>query len=601
MVDDKDTTGIVNDTLNVSEDSTIIQLEVDSAKYNLGILIYNASQGSEFWSEFNTRVGFVAVEGASVNFKRTFLNKNPYLECIGEGTSGNYGMRLSLFRSYLDDQTLPAKISSRVTGLRFSAMGYSEAPLLVQVFDVNGNKLAEETFQLDAHTFRSYEMAFHDVNAKEVKITAMVGSDGKVSTFGIDDIYLMTTETDPFTPPQSDAEFLSWLKEASYNFFEWNYVETGSDLGVILENYKDEDKVSLSGIGYAYAIYIIAGEEGYISREVAQARVKQMLNWQRNQNWFDGSGGWHGFPHHYFKPDGSNLFPDVSTIDWAICAAGIRVAKQFYINDSKITQMADELLARPDWKSALAENDKIVMGFKGDTGEMNDYRWALAFSEETEIVYLEAVASGDLNPSVFDAIVREEKAGFYPSWFGAGFTYNWLQLWTGAQEPYKANATAAYSIDASTCLEKFGIPVMGLTACATIKEASSDGFINWGQYISNQGGLVRLATGSVIQISPAPYGAALALPFTYDKAMMALRSFVELGHYHEYLGLPDNVRLRDLPKGQQPAPNWNPFDINIGPMILAIEQVQNNRVGALYLQDEDVSVALEGLINSFSK
>jgi hypothetical protein len=110
-----------------------------------------------------------------------------------------------------------------------------------------------------------------------------------------------------------------------------------------------------------------------------------------------------------------------------------------------------------------------------------------------------------------------------------------------------------------------------------------------------------LTNGSVLQISPAPYGAALGLAFTYDQSMTALREFVNMGYYHEYLGLPDNVRMRDLPDGFSVSPNWDPFDINIGPTILAIEQAGENRVGKAYLSDEKVSEALTLLIESFSE
>ncbi|HKK80109.1 MAG TPA: hypothetical protein VJ933_10785, partial [Phaeodactylibacter sp.] len=171
---------------------------------------------------------------------------------------------------------------------------------------------------------------------------------------------------------------------------------------------------------------------------------------------------------------------------------------------------------------------------------------------------------------------------------------------TGPIEPYKTNATAAFEVDASTSMLVFDRPLMGLTACSTVKEARPEGFLSWSQYISNQGGNVHGASlGGVIQISPAPYGAALALPFTYDKAITALREFADMGYYHEYLGLPDNVRMKNLPEGIQPAPNWDPYDINIGPIILAIEQIQENRIGALYLSDAAIQENLDLLIASF--
>ncbi len=575
--------------------------EVDSAAFNIGIPLYNGDQGKEFLTEFNSDIRPYWTADARGAFHRSYFKNNPYLKCVAEEGAGSFGARLALFKTLFDDHPLPRVISERVTGLSFNAFGYADHSLYVKVLDVSGRVLAEQRFPLEAMKIKTCVLNFESTNAKEVLFFTYSSGSQDSTQFGLDDIYLKTIDSQPFSPPIADAEFLDWLKRASFNFFDWNYVALTGNKGIVSESNTDRDRVSLSGIGYAYAVFIIAAEEGYIRAEDAKSRVQAMLTWQLDQNWFDGSGGWHGFPHHYFKTDGAYYWADVSTIDWAICAAGIRVAKQYYENDAEIVSMAETLLARPDWSAALAADDKIAMGFEGLNGKMNPYRWALAFSEETELVYLEAAASGDLPASVFNAIIREKKSGFYPSWFGAGFTYNWLQLWTGPLEPYKTNSIAAFNIDASTSQSAFGRPLMGLTACSTIKEAREKGFLNWGRYISNQGGSVRGANESVVQISPAPYGAALALPFTYSKAITALREFVNMGYYHEYLGLPDNVRINDLPEGIGRSPNWDPYDINIGPIILAIEQVQRNKVGALYLSDTQVMDALVQLKETFPK
>lgn len=572
--------------------------EVDSAAFNIGIPIYNADQGKEFWTEFNSEIRPYWTADARSTFHRQYYNNNPYLKCLATEGTGDFGVRLALFKTLFDDHPLPRQIAERVTGLSFNALGHSYNSLKVRVLDVSGRVLAEQVFQMEAKKIKTCSLNFEGIHAKEVVFFSYSNGSQDSLQFGLDDIYLKTNDARSFSPPTADADFLNWLKRSSFHFFDWNYVAVPGNKGVVLESSTDAGKVSLSGIGYAYAIFILAAEEGYITAEDARGRVKAMLQWQLAQNWFDGSGGWHGFPHHYFKPDGSYYWADVSTIDWAICAAGIRVVKQHYSHDPEIVAMAAALLARPDWAAALAADNKIAMGFNGLNGTMNDYRWALAFSEETELVYLEAVASGDLPASIFNAIVREKKSGFYPSWFGAGFTYNWLQLWTGPLEPYKANSTAAFNIDASTSQSAFGRPLMGLTACSTVKEARAKGFLNWSMYISNQGGSVRGTNGSVVQISPAPYGAALALPFTYNKAMTAIREFVKMGYYHEYLGLPDNVRVKNLPEGMGISPNWDTYDINIGPIILAIEQVRGNRIGALYLGDPQVMNALTQLKES---
>ncbi len=585
--------------VELDEPSNPFITEVDSTNFNIGIPIYNADQGKEFSTEFNSEIRPYWTADARGTFHREYFKNNPYLKCVAEEGAGNFGVRLALFKTLFDDQPLPAEISERVTGLSFNAFGYTDHTLQVRVLAVSGEILAEQVFQLEAKKIKTCSLNFEGTNAKEVIFFSYSSGSQDSIQFGLDDIYLKTNDSKPFSPPIADADFLDWLKRASFNFFDWNYVTLSGSKGVVLESSTDADKVSLSGMGYAYAIFVIASEDGYISPEEAKVRIKAMLKWQLDQNWFDGSGGWHGFPHHYFKKDGSYYWPDVSTIDWAICAAGLRVVKQYYSNDSEIVSMAEALLARPDWSAALAADDKIAMGFNGLSGAMNNYRWGLAFSEETELVYLEAVASGDLPGSIFNAIVRDKKSGFYPSWFGAGFTYNWLQLWTGPVEPYKTNSIAAFNIDASTSFNAFGLPLMGLTACSTIKEARAKGFLNWGMYISNQGGSVRGTNESVLQISPAAYGAALALPFTYSKSITALREVVKMGYYHEYLGLPDNVRINNLPEGIGPSPNWDPYDINIGPIILAIEQVQSNKIGALYLSDAQVIEALTQLKETF--
>jgi hypothetical protein len=573
--------------------------QVDSLVYNRGILLYNADQRKKFWTEFNTQMLPYHNGNARSNLRLETYNENPFMEVSAEGGAGSFGLRMSFFKTLSGSHVLPGNVSSRITGLRFSTHGYQDNELTVMVLDVNGNVIANKSFELKPMVIKTCEVAFSNPLAKEVLFFTNSGGTGTAHMFGIDDVLFITPDNEKFAPPTSDNELLGWLKATAFNFFEWNYLDLPGEWGAVSESYTESSIITLSGIGYAYAIYIIAANDGLIGADLAKERIKRMLQWQVDQDWFDGSGGWHGFPHHYFKPDGTFFWDDVSTIDWAMCAAGIRVVRQYYHNDPEIVAMADELLSRPDWSAALAEDNKIAMGFEADTGEMNSYRWGLAFSEETELVYLEAVASGGLDISVFDGIERIPKMGFYPSWFGAGFTYNWLQLWTGVIEPYKSNSIVAYENDATTCLAVFDRPLMGLTACSTVRDVDDNNFLNWSRYISNQGGYIHGASSNVIQISPAPYGAALALPFTYDLAISALKEYINMGYYHEYLGLPDNIRIKNLIDGMGISPNWDPFDINIGPIILSIEQIQNNSISTLYLNDEDISNALEALIASW--
>ncbi|MEO9966813.1 MAG: hypothetical protein ABJF11_13530 [Reichenbachiella sp.] len=579
---------------------------------NVGIPLFTGSQARNGWTEMNTQYS-TSKNGSSVStdveLKR--FDQNSYLRFSFENLFEEDDvalLRVSAFRKIFDGISLPDELKAGLEGVSFRAGGIcSPVTISVEAWDTHKEVIASEQLVLKQDTMSVYQFKFEPQDFKWIEFKVQKADQSESSTtfegiLALDDIYLMDGTDQPYYPSENEAELLSWLRKASMRHFLWYYTEISGGQGYVPETSTNFDKISLSGIGYGYAIFIMAEQDGIISANEAKSKTLAMLKWQQAQNWFDGSGGWHGFPHHYFKPDGTYDWPDVSTIDWVMCAAGIRVARQRYLDDPEIKSIAEELLSRPEWGEALAEDDKIVMGFDGITGDKNDYRWALGFSEETELIYLEAVASGKLNNSIFEAIVREKKNGFYPSWFGAGFTYNWLQLWTGKLEPYATNSQMAYQSDASTCSRVFGKPLMGLTACATLSDIEANGFVNWNNYISNQGADIHGASGttSILRISPAPYGAALGLPFAYNEAITALKEYVRLGFYHEFIGLPDNVRLKNLPGNIDPVANWDQYDINIGPIAMAIEQIQSNNISKYYLSDPEISTALDQLSNSFN-
>lgn len=581
---------------------------VDSVSYKVGTLIYSGDQAKNFWTEFNTSIRKTESgqsPGTLLSIDR--IAGNPALKCSFNAGDGNQfsGIKMAVYKTEFDTEPLPSEIASVMTGFSFNAIAF-KVPMVLRVdaIDIAGKVIKTSRVKLRQDTIATFKIDITNQKLKRIDFKVVQSDQVNLAgqnAFAIDDVYLTDASMSPFVPPASDAVFLQWLKKASLRFFQCNFKTTGGNRGVVVESWTDQKKVSLSGLGYAYAAFLIMKNDGDISSAEAKEKIMAMLTWQYAQNWFDGTAGTHGFPYHYFNLDGSGLSKDASTIDWAMCAAGLRVVRQHYHNDAQIVTLINELLARPDWSAAIDANKKIVMGFDGNTGNANNYRWGLSFSEETELVYLEAVASGDLKPVIFESITRIRKNGFYPSWFGAGFTYNWLQLWTGVREPYKTNSASAFEADHKTSQAVFGRPVMGLTACLTLTDHDENGFLRWSRYISNQGSNVHGTSinSEVIQISPATYGAVLALPFKSDLAIASLRDVVSLGYYHPYLGLPDNVRLSDLPEGVSASPNWDTFDINIGPQALAIEMLQKNLIASLYLHDPDIAVAFDALVSSF--
>jgi hypothetical protein len=600
--------------------STFILTELTEPGHYPGIPIYTADMAKNRVTEVNSE--WVVRKRASVQYESQILrNKYNALHKISfdnfNSTDDFIEFVLALHGKLVNRVPVPEEFLVDMTGINFRAISFEQPIVLtLEALDINGEIVESQDYTLQKDEIIDFNMNLNNQSLHHLafKIEASKQtnlSDIREGAYAIDDVYIKTSDNSVFIPSQNDSEVIDWLKESSIRYFLWNYRDVGGDMGVVLEGSDDENRVSTSGLGYAYAIYILAEQENMITSSVARARILAMLKWQQAQNWFNGSQGVFGFPLHYYFPDGSGDYVNspqaISTIDWAINAAGIRTVKQKYSSDAEIVTLCNELLSRPQWQNTIHNNSGDTYRFgrisKGlsITGTKNGQVWADAFSEETEIIYLEALASGTVPSLDLSRIYREQQNGYYISWFGAGFTYNWLQLWTGTVEPYQSNSTIAYQNDFSASNSSFGLPLMGLTACNTLSDVSSKGFVNWDRYISNQGSFVSGApSNEVIQVSPAPYGAALALPFQSSNALESLRAYVQLGYYHPLLGLPDNIRVNNLPNGiTVPVPNWSTFDINIGPIAMAIEQTQSNSIASYFINDPDVTSALNNLIQSF--
>lgn len=594
-------------------------VEVINHIFYPGIPVYTATMGKYGFTELNSEwmIRKSSSVSASSSIVRTGYDSQLKISFDNfSGTNDYVEWAVAIFGKLTNRATVPDELLANVKGISFRGKSYDvPVELSVQALDIEGNVISTEKFAVKQDEMKSYDFVFNTQNfhslSFKIKGNEQNSTDFKKGAITIDDVYLTNSDIKAFQPPTDDVAFLKWIKESSLRYFLWQYRSVDNGIGTVLEHYADTDKVSLSGIGYAYATFILAAQEGMISESTAKQRILSILKWQQAQDWDNRSDGKYGFPLHYYSLDGTGKWPSdasaVSTIDWAMCAAGIRVVRQKYISDNEIVAICDELLDRPQWQKVVANNasnayeyGRIAKGFNAFTGTLSPGVWADAYSEETELIYLEALASGKVNTLDLSRIYRQKKQGQFVSWFGCGFTYNWLQLWTGTQEPYKSTSILAYQQDAITSNYKFGLPLMGLTAGTTLSGMDSNGFIKWDKYISNQGSSVSGASsGQIIQISPAPYGAALGLAFQPSYAMTALREYVKLGFYHPLLGLPDAVRINNLPGGlTKPMPNWDPFDINIGPIAMAIEQTQQNTIGKLYLKDNQINTNLTKLKNS---
>ncbi len=569
------------------------------------------------------RLPQAADDRPSVAQRLEWDNGDPYLSLRFAGLAPPHqfaGLWLSVFGHIRDrDVTLPAEVAHTLTAVRFRARApEGRVHFRVELKTVTGQVRdryfdATERWQTLAASVApdgggARGGPFLREHVKEVVFVIESalqpgrGMDERNGVLELDDVSLLCEGEQPFVVPAEEGDFLDWLRDRCLHYFIWNYREPGAGRGIVLERNSFHDLVSVAGIGYALPAFIIAEEEGLLDADEARARVANMLRWLGELDCSNGQGGRHGFPYHFLRPDGSRAGgSEAGTIDWAICAAGVRVARQHYKRDSQIQRLTTDLLERPEWEATVGESSRISHGFSAG-GELLNAEWGSSFTEEAYLVALEAVASGDLGPGVFAGLEREERSGFWPSWFGSGFTYNWLQLWSGPREPFATNSTRAYEADARFCAERFGRPTMGCTAHETFSRADAKGFLQWDTYAGTAGSDIHLAGEKAIDHrSVCPYGAALALPFIREKAVAALRGYVSLGFVHPMLGLPDSVRLEGLPEGADgPIPNWTQFAIDVGPMWMAIEACgpEGGRIAELYLADDEIESALAMLDES---
>ena len=499
---------------------------------------------------------------------------------------------------------LPAELRN-LNGISFKVKAVGgPISLDVEVRDDADEVLHTQTISVGTEWSR-HSLPFTAVNMRQIKYTVNLDdqlldeNNAFTSELLLDDIYLLDGTVTPFSIPLVDEDVLQWLKESALRYFIWHYIQLDEDRGVVQEVSSRENHVQLSGLGMAMAAFVLAEEEGMLSSVEAKTKISSILNWLNALNVDNGVSGVLGFPQHWMDNNGIPIWQNISIIDWAICAAGIRIAKQKYRDDVSLVAVADALLNKPQWDQILTGSGRIPKALD-TSGNPIDGEWGDVFSEETELIYTEALASGKLDSSILDKVIRIEKKGFYPSWFGSGFTYNWLQLWTGIIDPFTANSTKAYEFDAKTSLDVTGLPLIGLTACGTLSSVDVNGFVAYKTYISHQGSEAHWMenTSEVVHISPAPYGAVLAYPFLPDRSMTALREYAKTGYFHPLLGFPDNVRMKELPESLNGkwAPNWEQFDINTAAIAMAIEQTQDNTISNLMLSDTDFKIALDALI-----
>ncbi|HVT28648.1 MAG TPA: glucoamylase family protein [Lacipirellulaceae bacterium] len=425
----------------------------------------------------------------------------------------------------------------------------------------------------------------------------------------------------------ADSELLNAVEKGC---FQYLWTEVG-DPAKLAKDKTSDTICSTAAVGFQLSSLPIGVERGWITREQGQRRASTVLRAlvERKDNKKFGI-------YLHFLDERNGGLPDfsrtkyhyeltASTVDHALLQAGAMTAASYF--GDEVARLADRLVAGADWRAMF--DDKygyLYMGWHAKTdqgvdgpGQLTENHWEWCSDEERLIYFLAVGSPGEkhaLEPATYYRLKRVVKrhadmAPYVVSWNGSLFTYFFSHCWIdyrhlAADHPqaFGANGPSvdwfensrravltqrARCIDASRQFPTLGKNRWGLAPCAfrdnyLVHEVrpNIDNRDDW------LGGVVP------------PYAAGSAIMFTPKESMAALREYKSLRY-------PDGRPLawRDPDRGgyafvdsfslSPPYGQDENLGIDVGPLLLAIENVRTGLVWRLFMQHKVAQRAVERL------
>lgn len=423
-----------------------------------------------------------------------------------------------------------------------------------------------------------------------------------------------------------DAEFLNEVQHGCFLYF-WNEVGTPAK---IAKDRKLGPVASIAAVGFQLSSLPIGVERKWITREQGAERaatvLRALLDRDDNKKW--------GMYLHF--PDVDTAGPskhgyecEASTVDTALLIAGAIPAGEYF--GGEVAALVNRLVSEADWKRyAVAEKGFISMAWKpankksfDGEGEFMKHHWWVA-SDEERLVYFLAVGTPNtahaVDPALYYKLQRKmatDEPGaplpFAVSWNGSLFTYLFSHCWMhyailGKDDPSRlgidapridwfANSRAAVLAHRERCAAQveckssLGANAWGLSACDGEK-----GYIVPSLRPSFEN------ADRTFDCTIAPYAAGTAIMMTPMESLAALHAFRDLkdaagkplvwnapdqGGY----GFVDSFRL----SGKTPWVSKDNIGIDVGPMLLGIENARTGLIWNLFMQSQTAQLAVERL------
>lgn len=437
---------------------------------------------------------------------------------------------------------------------------------------------------------------------------------------------LRSPESDAVLPYRFTSEDEAQLDEIQRACFEYFWREVGTP-ACLAKDRKKGPVASIAAVGFQLSALPIGVERKWITRAEGEQRALTVLRAltarSDNKRW----GMYMHFPdQNTAGPSHHGYHTEASTVDTALLLAGAIPAAEYF--DGEVRTLVDRMLSEAEWKRfAVGRNGFISMAWQPQPfrptldgeGRFHEYGWERA-SDEERLVYLLAVGSPveshAVAPDLYYRLERTVKRHqgmppFVVSWPGNMFTYFFSHCWIDYRSLGPDNP-AAFGVDAPRvdwwensrraalthrrrCAE-FGatnktpsLERWGMSACA-----SRDGYIV-PETRPNGSNVDQIHGGTI-----APYAAVSCIVFTPRESLDAIRAFRALtnpdGSPFAWRGIADGgYGLVDSFNLDQNYAHDDWLGIDVGPMLLNIENARSGLIWRLFMQSEHVQRALKRL------
>lgn len=427
-------------------------------------------------------------------------------------------------------------------------------------------------------------------------------------------------------PAAADEKLLDEIQRGCFQYL-WNEVGEPSKLA----KDKTSDTIcSVAAVGFQLSSLPIGVERGWITRDEAEERAITVLKTliERDDNKKHGIYLHYVDERHGGHPDFSRTNHRyelvASTVDHSLLLAGAMTAASYF--GGEVATLTEQMIEASDWRS-LYDNEAgyLYMGWRASTdrgvngpGNFSEHHWEWCSDEERLIYFLAAGAPDDskaIDPAAYYRLKRvvkrhEDLPPYVVSWNGSLFTYFFSHCWIdyrnsaadnpsafGVENPpvdWFENSRRAVLTHRARCIEAASqYPTLGENRWGLAPCGFKDRYL-----VHDVRPNISDKDNWLDGVVP-PYAAGSAIMFTPKESMAALREYRSLMADGKPLAWrdPENGGYAfvdsfslDPPFGQDEN-----FGIDVGPMLLGIENYRTGLVWRLFMQHPTAKLAADRL------